>query len=225
MSASRLLLLVAAVAVASGAAVHASAAPSPEVFQLTLTGTATATWDYTSAPLARLECESSQRSVGRRTAMFRSTRPVLVRFHGGRVETVAVPTLSGTLTLVGANTQVQECAGVRTTTPESCPKSARQFANGRATLLASGPGRVTISSLRLSLPAAQCPREPKDAVASPLGPRPGPLRISTRALADDGIGRITLTSAATHRKHYGAPESGTITQRSVWKLTFVRVRP
>jgi hypothetical protein len=224
MPASRLLLLVAAAA-ASSAAAHASAAGSPDVFQLTLTGTATASWDYTSAPVSRLECESSQRSVGRRTATFRSTRAMLVRFRAGRVATVVVPTLNGTVTLTGTNTQIQDCAGLRTTTPESCTKTTRHFANGRATLLASGPGRVTISSLRVSLQRAQCPREPDDALATPLGPRPGPLRIPTRALADDGVARITLSAFATHRKNYRTPEGGTITQHAVWKLTLVRVRP
>jgi hypothetical protein len=223
MSALRLLLLTIALA-ASGSAAHASAAGSPDVFRLTLTGTATATWDYTSAPLARLECETSQRSVGRRTATFRSTRALLVRFRGGRLETVVAPTLGGTVTLTGTNTQVQNCAGLRTTTPESCTKSTRHFANGRATLSASGSGRIRISSIRVSLQRAQCPREPDDAVASPLGPPPRP-RISTRALADDGVGRITLTASATHRKNYGAPEAGTIEQHAVWKLTLVRVRP
>jgi hypothetical protein len=210
---------------AFGAAAHASAAPVPDVFRLTLAGRATATWDYASAPLARLECESSQRSVGRRTATFRSTRAVLVRFHGGRVETVSVPKLIGTVALSGTNADVQDCAGVRTTTPESCAKRTRHFANGRVTLLASGPGRITIGSLRVALRQAECPREPDDAVATPLGPPPGPLRISTRLLADDGVARITVTSSAAQRKNYGAPEGGAIKQRAVWKLTLVRVRP
>jgi hypothetical protein len=68
-------------------------------------------------------------------------------------------------------------------------------------------------------------QEPGDVVAAPLGPPPGPVRISLAHLANKRIVRITLTVSVSRRKNYAAPEQGTISQRSSWKLTFTRLRP
>src|SRR6266508_4960805 len=69
-----------------------------------------------------------------------------------------------------------------------------------------------------------CPREPADVVRAPLGPIPGPLRISTSALSNNRITRITLTASASRTKTYAPPETGTLEQRAAWTLTFVRLQ-
>jgi hypothetical protein len=51
-----------------------------------------------------------------------------------------------------------------------------------------------------------------------------PLSISTATLANERLGRITLTASATRTTNYGPVERGKLTQRSVCKFTLERVQ-
>src|SRR5204863_6638536 len=93
------------------AASGAGAVRAPDLFELTIRGTAVADFDHTTAPVERLECETSSRAQGHRTVVFRSSRPTLVRFVSGRIRPVAVRGLEGTVKLGGTNTETSVCAG------------------------------------------------------------------------------------------------------------------
>ena len=199
-------------------AARASAAPVPTAFRLTVVGTSTAEWDHTEHRVGL--CATTVRSVGHRAAHFHSFRPTVVRFVGRKIRTVALRGLTGTVTLTGHMTLTEICGGPEThTTDQPCAKTARRFSDGRTSLT----GGVTIRPPRATIRRAQCPLEPADVVALPLGPAPGPLRLSTSTLGNRRVAKITLRASASRRKEYGEPEAGTLEQHSTWTFTLVRV--
>jgi hypothetical protein len=201
-------------------AAGAAAAPESRLFKLTITVTSVADFDHTSAPISRLDCQESVRAEGFRTATFRSG-PTLVRFVGGRLQTVAVRGLRGVVKLSGTNTANAVCDGRQTHTPESCPKTTRTFRDGRVTLSSPATGSIAIRPPQVELPRIACPREPDDVVGLPLGPAPGPVRLPARALARRTT-RVTLAASARRTKNYASPEQGSVQQRTSWKFTLVR---
>jgi hypothetical protein len=126
------------------------------------------------------------------------------------------------VTLTGTNDADAVCGEDSLPTVERCTQTARRFGNAHVRVTPVGAGRILLAAPRLVLTRARCPREVDDVVTLPLGPHVGPLHISTRALANHRITRITLNATASRRKTYGVHESGTLTQRSRWTLTFVR---
>ena len=207
-------------------AARASAAPPSGLFRVTIAGTAQATWDHTAAPSDTGDnCKSSLRSEGMRTVRFRSTRPTLVRFVGGRILQVAVRGLAGTVTLSGPNTLNRICSGVETHVSQPCANTTRTFTNGHASLGGSDPGTISIDSAQVSLRRADCPLEPVDVVRAPLGPVPGAVKVSLASLSRPRVARVTLRAMASRHKMYAAPEAGKLTHQSVWTLTFTRVQP
>ena len=207
------------------AAANAAASPAPALFRLTISGTAIADFDHTSAPVSSGGCETSLRSEGIRTVRFRTSRPTVVRVVGGRVQTVDVRAIAGTVALTGPNTLNEVCATGETHTAQPCAKTTRDFGDARTTLRSTKPGSLTLQALRVRLRRSQCPHEPDDVVAAPLGPVPGPVHLSVTALSQQRITRLTLTASAARHKNYAAPEQGTSVQRSRWTLTFQRIRP
>ena len=201
----------------------AGASPAPQLFRLTVSATSVARFDHTSPSAGGLDCESSQRAVGVRTAVFRSGRPMLVRFVGRRLQPVVLRDLRGTVMLTGANTSSQICAsGGETQTPEPCSTTTRTFGGARVTFRSAGEGSIAVGTPRVSLRRSGCPREPNEVVARPLGQAPGPLHVSHALLDNPRTKRITLTASASRIKHYGDPEAGILRQRTAWLLTLVR---
>jgi len=203
----------------------ATAAPGPALFRLTISGTAVANWDHTTAPVTSGDCETSERSEGVRTARFRSSSPTLVRVVAGRVQTVDARGIAGTVRLSGPNTLNRVCGTTETHTLQPCAVTTRTFRDARTTLLSLKQGSISLRPLRLLLRRVQCPQEPDDMAASPLGPPPGPKRISVAALVNERITHFTVRVSASRHKNYGPPEAGMLDQRSAWTLTFQRIRP
>ena len=209
---------------ASFTAAQASAKPPPATFMLTISGRVVADWDYTRAAIPRtVECATAVQSQGFRTATFR-TRPTRVRFVDGRLQRVDVRGATGRVKLAGTNTHVQTCAG----TPddrqlEYCARTTRAFSNARVTLSSAQADVITLQPFRLSLRHIRCPDEPPDVDTGPLGPAPGPVRVSAGTLADAHAARITLKASAVRTKNYSDPEVGFLQWRTTWTLTFVRV--
>jgi hypothetical protein len=201
-------------------AAGAAAAPEPRLFKLTIGVTSVADFDHTSAPISHLDCQESVRAEGFRTATFRSG-PTLVRFVGGRLQTVVLRGLRGAVTLSGTNTTNAVCGGRQTHTPETCPKTTRTFRDARATLSSTASGSIAIRPPRVVLQRIACPREPDEVVELPLGPAPGPVHLPAGALARRTL-RITLSASARRTKSYGSPEQGFAQQRTSWRFTFVR---
>ena len=203
----------------------AAASPAPTLFRLTISGTATADFDYTTPPETSGDCQTSKRSEGRRTVRFRTRRPTVVRVVAGRVQPAAVRGIAGTVKLSGANTVNEVCPTGETPTSQPCASTTRTFGDAHTTLSSVKPGSLTLRPLRVRLRRLQCPREPEEVGAAPLGPVPGPLHLSVAALAQERIARLTLTASAATHKNYAAPAKGMIVQRSHWTLTFERIRP
>ena len=87
----------------------------------------------------------------------------------------------------------------------------------------TGRTRSTHStSPRVDLRRIQCPREPDEVVALPLGPAPGPLHLSLATLTNPRTTKVTLSASAQRTKNYGAPEKGFVHQRTAWSVTLVR---
>jgi hypothetical protein len=214
--------LLAFLGITSFAAAGAAAAPAPRLFELTISATSVADFDRTGAPTSRLGCETSSRAEGFRTAVFRSSRPTLVRFVGGRIQTMVLHGLTGTVKLSGTNTENAVCAGQETHTPQYCSKTTRTFKGARALLSSAASGSMSVAPPRVALLRIRCPLEPKEVVALPLGPGLGPLQVPVATLTNPRTTRITLTASARRTKNYGAPEAGFVQQRTAWKFTLVR---
>jgi hypothetical protein len=205
-------------------AAHASAKPAPALFKLTIVATGHAEWDHTGAPAAAGDCERTVRSEGFRDVRFRTAKPVLVRVVGGRVLAGTVRGLTGTVVLAGANTVSDICGAETKQAIQDCVTTRRSFRAGTTGVLSIRPGSITFRPVRhVRLRTVDCPQEPAEVVRAPLGPIPGPLRISTAALANERVPRLTLTASASRRVGYGPVEQGTLRHRSAWKLTLVRV--
>lgn len=200
-----------------------SAAPRPALFKLSITGTAHAEWDHTSAPAQAGECTRTIRSEGIRNVRFRTARPAVIRAVNGRLSTATFRRLTGTVTLVGANTTKDVCGPEGREVIADCAPTTRRF---RAATIRVVGGRASLTpravrNTRLS--AGTCPREPAEVVRAPIGPVPNTLHVSTANLTNERIVRITLTASKTRSVRYGPLESGTLTHRSAWKLTLERV--
>lgn len=207
----------------SFAAAGAGAAPAPQLFRLTISARSVAAFDHTTAAVTHVDCESSQRAVGFRSAVFRSVRPTLARFVGRRLQPVVVRGMRGTVKLGGANTANEVCAGGgETHTPELCSNTIRAFKDARVTLIGAGAGSIGIATPRVSLRRVHCPQEPNEVVALPLGQAPGRLHVSAALLDNPRTKRITLGASASRTKHYGNGEAGIVRQRTAWTLTLVR---
>jgi hypothetical protein len=200
----------------------ADAAPAPDVFALTIRATVVADFDHTTAPLESGDCTTTSRAQGLQTVHFGTRRPVLVRFVSGRLQPVTARPLDGTAALMGTNEVDEVCPPSQTHSPEPCRRTTRTFRGARTTLRSSGPGRIAVGAIRLSLRPVNCPREPDELRRAELAPVPGPVHISTRALTNGGATRITLTASARHTLTYGPVEAGVLQQRSKWTFTFLR---
>jgi hypothetical protein len=208
----------------SFSAAGADAAPAPALFKLTVVATAHAEWDHTGAPAGSGDCERTVRSEGFRDVRFRTAKPTLVRVTGGRVLAGTVRGLTGTVVLAGANTVSDVCGMETSQAIQDCVTTRRSFRAGTVGVLSLRAGSITfrrVSNVRLR--TVTCPQEPAEVVRAPLGPIPGPLRISAAALANERAPRLTLTASASRRVGYGPVEQGTLKHRSAWKLTLVRV--
>lgn len=205
------------------AASAAGAAPGSQQFRVTVSATSVAEFDHTGASVTALDCESSRRAMGFRTAVFRSAHATPVRFVGSRLQPVVLHDLRGTVRLAGANTANQTCgSGGETHTPEPCPTTTRGFRDARVAFRSAGPGSITAGTPRVTLRRSRCPSEPDEVVAFPLGQAPGPLHFSRALLDNPRTKRITLTAGASRIKRYGEPEAGIVRLRTSWKLTLVR---
>jgi hypothetical protein len=194
-------------------------------FELSLAGTVHAEWDHTSAPVQSGDCTTSERAEGFLTVRFRTRRPTVVRVLAGRLLPVDIHPLDGTATLTGPNTLNELCGETESHAIEPCRRTTRTFRDAKTRLLGTKPGAITFLPVRVTLRRIHCPREPDEVVRSPLGPVPGPLHISTAALANPRIARITLTGSVSRRKTFGPAEHGMLLQRAEWRLTLVRLGP
>jgi hypothetical protein len=194
-------------------------------FKLSVVAITHANWDHTTAPVEANGCTTSQRSLGVLTAVFHTRTPVAVRFTDGRIAGVDLGSLDGTADLAGTNTSNQMCGTSESHTPEPCTATTLTFRGVETHLSSTKPGSVTLGPLRGRPRTVDCPREPGELARDPLGPVPGPLRVSTRTLAQSRYTHITLTASASRRFKYGPREQGTLQQRTFWRVTLVRIRP
>jgi hypothetical protein len=203
----------------------AGAGGTPARFQLSIAAITHANWDHTTAPVEANGCTTSQRSVGALTAFFHTRKPVAVRFTDGRIVGVDVGQLDGTADLTGTNTANETCGTSESQKPEPCTDTTQTFRDVKTHLSSTMPGSITLGPLRGRPRAVDCPRKPVELARDPLGPVPGPLRVSPRTLAQSRYTHITLTASASRRFKYGPREQGTLQQRTFWRVTLVRVRP
>ena len=211
--------LLAVIGLASVSAGGAGATSAPQVFALTIRATTFANIDHTDAPAASGGCTTMSRAKGLLTIRFATRRPVLVRFAGGRLQPVTVAPLDGTAVLTGSNALTETCAaGQQTVSTEPCPRSTRRFRGARTTLDGTHSGAIAVGPVGITLRPIDCPREPDELRRAYLAPTPGPLRVTLRPRST----QLTLRATAARTKSYGSPESGILTQRTIWKFMFAR---
>jgi hypothetical protein len=214
-------LLAATCVLAAGA----PAAPAPTLFRVTLVGTAHHEWAYTAAPVEDGACRRTEMTEGIRNATFRTSRPVVVRLLAGRVLPADLRGLAGRITLGGANTKDENCAGVSSSVISDCAQTKRSFTGGRARVASPRPGMLALGVVRnVRLRVADCPREPVEVMRRPLGPARGPLRLPKAALMERRLNRLTVRGSRTQRTRYASPEEGRLEERTEWTLTFVRIK-
>jgi hypothetical protein len=208
------------------AAAHASAGPAPSLFKVSIVATAHAEWDHTGVSSPFRDCDRTVRSEGIRNTRFRTAKPSVIRVVDGRVLARTVRGLTGTITLSGANTVTDVCGRETKEAIQDCVTTKRSFRGGTIGVVGTRPGSITLRPVRnVRLRTSSCPREPAEVVRTPVGPIPGPLRVSTATLANTRVARITLTASASRRLNFGPVEQGTLRQRSAWRLTLERVQP
>jgi hypothetical protein len=143
---------------------------------------------------------------------------------GGRVLPVTVAGIKGTVTLAGTNTTDKLCGGVGTSHTFPCARTTRSFSGARIRGASPRPGVLALAHVtNVRLPQADCPFEPEDVRANPLGPQTRLLRLPKEALRERKAARITLSSKRVQRKMYGSPENGHLEGTAEWTLTFVRL--
>jgi hypothetical protein len=208
----------------SFAAAGAAATPQPALFLVSVSGTAHAEWDHTGAPAPSGDCTRALRSQGVRDVRFHSTGRALTRFVAGRLSRVTVRSLTGTITLSGANTATDVCSGETREATGDCAPTKRIFRGGSVTLVpADRAGSFRPTSVHVSVRAATCPAEPVEVVHAPLGPiRADALHVPPATLANGRNRSITVTATASGTVTYGKLEHGTLRHRSVWKIVFTR---
>ncbi|CAN5199001.1 hypothetical protein BH18ACT12_BH18ACT12_24430 [soil metagenome] len=156
---------------------------------------------------------------------FRTARPILVRLSGGRVLPTDLRGITGTVTLVGANTTDERCEGIGTSKIADCARTTRSFAGARVRISSPRRGFVALGlARRIRLARSDCPLEPGEVRRRPLGPAMSPLRLPKVALTAEKVGRITISATRSATTNYGAPEDGMLQERVEWRLTFVRVQ-
>jgi hypothetical protein len=194
-------------------------------FQLSIAAITHANWDHTTAPVEANGCTTSQRSQGVLTALFHTRRPVTVRFTHGRIVGMDLGKLDGTADLSGTNTSNEMCGTSESHKQEPCADRTLTFRGVKTHVSSTKPGSITLGPLRVRLRSVDCPRKPAELARDPLGPVPGPLRVSARTLGESRVTHITLTASASRRFTFGPLEQGTLLQRTLWRVTLVRVRP
>jgi hypothetical protein len=218
-SISLLLLL----ALMCGGAAHASATPAPTLFRLTVVGSTHEEWSFTAAPTLDGACRFTETTEGIRDVKFRTKSPVIVRLAGGRVLSVVIHGIAGTVTLGGANTTERVCGTTGTTQTADCAQTKRSFVGATARATSPRPGVLAVTSIsNVRLARSDCPREPAEVIARPLGPAPKLLRLPKAVLMERRVARITVGATRTQRTLYGAPESGHLDERTEWNLRFGR---
>jgi hypothetical protein len=217
--------LLGLIAIACCSAAHASAKAAPTLFRLSITGTASHQWTHRSAPEEAGSCTRTVTSEGIRRTQFRTTHSVPVRLVGGRVLTTDLRRLSGTVTLVGANTIDERCGDEGTGQIADCVRTKRSFAGGRARVSSPRPGVIEIGPVRLvRLRESECPLEPAVVKSRPLGPNVGVLSLPDEALNAARVARLTMRASRSRRIFFALPEEGSLREQTAWKLTFVRVK-
>jgi hypothetical protein len=210
--------------VACSAAAHAFAAPAPTRFRLTIVGTAHQEWSVTAAPVVTGDCRRTETSEGIRTATFRTRVPVTVRIAGGRLLPVVVPGIQGKVTLAGANTTKETCAGAGTSKIADCAQTTRAFTRATVHAASPRPGVVTFKGIaNVRLATADCPLEPADVVRRPLGPPLNLVRLPEETLRERKLASINLRVTRNRRKVYGSPQQGQLVETVEWALKLVRV--
>ncbi|MBA3736163.1 MAG: hypothetical protein H0W90_13365 [Actinobacteria bacterium] len=191
---------------------------------MSIVGTAHQEWSFTAAPRVLGDCRTTETSEGFRTVTFHTMTPTIVRLSGGRVLPAVVRRIAGTVTLDGANTTEELCGGVGTSKIADCAQTRRSFAGARGRVQSPRRGVFSLGAVtNVRLASADCPVEPIDVRRRPLGPATGLLRLPKVALTEQKVARITVRASRVHRKTYGSPEGGKLTERVEWTLTFVRI--
>jgi hypothetical protein len=204
---------------------QAPAAPNPATFELTIRATAFHQWTHTAAPVVTGACTRTETSEGIRTTQFRTLTPARVRLVSGRVLATQIRSLTGTVTLAGANTTDERCGNEGTGKIADCVRTRRSFSNARVSLSSPRPGYVDIGVPRnVALRRSDCPIEPDAVRRRPLGPEVSVLRLPDEVLTQQRVVRITLRASRERRTDYLQPEDGSLLARSEWHLTFVRVK-
>ena len=222
----RIAGLLGLVGTACAVATSAPAAADPVLFRLSVTGIAHHQWTFASAPVETGSCNRTETSEGIRTTRFHTVRPILVRWSGARVLPAGVRGIAGTVTLVGANTIDERCAGgVGSSQIADCAQTRRAFSGARTRVSSPRRGFVALAPTRpVRLAQADCPFEPAEVRRRPLGPLLSPLRMPKGALKIQRITRVNMQATRSQTTSYLSPEAGTLQERVEWRLTFVRVK-
>jgi hypothetical protein len=216
--------LLGLIAIACCSVAHASATPAPTLFHLWITGTASHQWTHRGAPEDDGNCTRTVTSEGIRKTQFRTTNPVPVRLVGGRVLATELRRLSGTVTLVGANTIDERCGDEVRDRILDCAQTKRTFARGEARLSSPRPGAIEIGQVRgIRVRASDCPLEPAEVRSRPLGPTLAVLALPDEALKEARLARITMRASRSRRIFFVLPAAGSLREQTAWKLTFIRV--
>jgi hypothetical protein len=206
-------------------AAHAQAASHPTLFMLSISGSSHQEWTFSAAPTADGDCLRTVTSEATRTVTFRTRKSIEVKLSAGRVLPAVVRAIAGAVTLAGANTTHEDCGPTGNETVADCVRSTRSFAGGRLRARSPRAGVLALAEVEhVRLARATCPIEPPDVRQRPLGVVPTLFDLPKQVSMERKVGRITMHVTRTRHKTYGSPEGGTLDERAVWKLVFVRVR-
>jgi hypothetical protein len=194
-------------------------------FDATLRATVSKDWNTVTDSTDK-GCAVSRRSVGKRVATFRSTRPtrVVVRSGSGRVSYVpaAVRFVRIEVAETGRWTDRFEPACSSRNDQGECRRVRRVVRGARLAFFRSGRNKVSFRPARLPDTRNECLRESAAVRALRLGLQQAQGELSEASFADPRIRSQTASGSAEVETDLDAEEVGRVVERVSWRLTFTR---
>ena len=205
----------------------ASGASQPKrvAFLVTLKASVIKDWD-TVTVASVTGCQTSQRSVGRRTVRLRSARPttVFVTLNRGRVSYphAIVRYVRVQLSQTGSQTATFQAPCKERTLRSPCMRARRAVSGARFGFFRSARNELSFRAAPLPEFAKACPAESSSVRGIRPSLRDAQGELSEAALMNPAIPSQTAIGSVDVETDLDGRETGRVIERVSWELTFTR---
>jgi hypothetical protein len=221
MKASLGIVVAASIAVLAGAA--AEAQPNRAMYAVTLRATITKDWN-TVSETTEGNCRVVRRAIGHRTVTLRSARPTRVVVNlgsrGASFSPSAVRFMTVRVKQSGENKTRRDPPCPSGTELEKCRPAKRTLRGGSFHFFRSKRNEISFRPARLPDAGTLCPSEPAAVRTIRPGLRDAEGKISEVELARGASQTGFASAAVTTELESG--ETGSVTERVSWSLSFAR---